>query len=180
MSGSSASLTAGSSSRLARNEQLMALCDRGLERCRSGNWKEGLVDLSWLIQSNKIRAGMPSTAYSYLGFGMAKYHKKVADGVRLCRYAIKIEFYQTENYINLAKTCMLNPRYRREAFEAVRDGLKIDPDNRELHNLQSALGRRKAPVLPFLSRSNPINKMLGSLRHALFAREAPATLVIDD
>ncbi len=180
MSGSSVSFTSGSSSRLARNEHLQALCQRGLDRCRSGNWKEGLVDLSWLVQSNKIRSGMPSTAYSYLGYGMARYHRKVADGVRLCRYAIKIEFYQTENYINLARTCMLNPRYRREAFEAVREGLKVDPDNAKLHELQSALGRRKSPVLPFLSRGNALNRLLGSIRHALFHREAPATLVIED
>ena len=181
MSGSSNHVTAGSSSRLARNEQLQALCQRGLDRCRAGNWKEGLVDLSWLIQSNKIRGGMPSTAYSYLGYGMARYHKKVADGVRLCRYAVKLEFYQTENYLNLAKTCMLSPNYRREAFEAVREGLKVDPDNMELHNLQSMLGRRKPPVLPFLSRGHFINRFLGSLRHALFSpTEIPATLEIED
>lgn len=181
MSGSSLQSAVGSSSRLARNEQLQALCQRGLDRCRSGNWKEGLVDLSWLIQSNKIRGGMPSTAYSYLGYGMARYHKKVADGVRLCRYAVKLEFYQTENYLNLARTCMLSPNYRREAFEAVREGLKIDPDNMELHELQTSLGRRKPPVLAFLSRSHPLNRLLGSLRHAMFHRaEKPATLVIED
>lgn len=181
MSGSSLQSEAGSSSRLARNEQLQALCQRGLDRCRSGNWKEGLVDLSWLIQSNKIRGGMPSTAYSYLGYGMARYHKKVADGVRLCRYAVKLEFYQTENYLNLARTCMLSPSYRREAFEAVREGLKVDPDNMELHELQTALGRRKAPVISFLSRSHPLNRLLGSLRHALFSRaEKPATLVFEE
>lgn len=184
MTGSSASRTSrtgGSSSRLARNEQLQALCQRGLDRCRTGNWKEGLVDLSWLVQSNKIRSGMPSIAYSYLGYGMAKYHKKVADGVRLCRYAIKIEFYQTENYVNLARTCMLSATYRREAFEAVREGLKVDPDCIELHDLQTALGRRKPPVLPFLSRSNGLNRFLGSVRHALFSGgERPATLEFEE
>ena len=157
----------GSSSRAARREQLTALCERGVERCRKGDWQEGLGDLAWIVAGNKIRGGMPSTAYSYLGFGMARFNKKIPEGVRLCKHAVRMEFYQTENYVNLARTCMLHDRYRRDAFEAVREGLKIDPDSPDLQDLHRILGMRRPPVLPFLARSNPLNRLLGSVRHAL-------------
>lgn len=171
---SSATLPSGTSSRAARREQLVALCERGVERCRNGQWQEGLGDLSWLVAGGKVRSGMPSAAYSYLGYGMARHHKKIKEGVRLCKHAVKMEFYQTENYINLARACMLHERHRRDAFEAVRSGLEIDPDNPELHELHRILGQRRAPVLPFLARSHPLNRILGSIRHALTGSKEPA------
>jgi hypothetical protein len=99
---------------------------------------------------------------------MARHHKKIKEGVRLCKHAVKLEFYQTENYINLAHACMLHDRHRRDAFEAVRAGIEIDPDNPELHELHRILGMRRSPVLPFLARSHALNKMLGGIRHGLF------------
>jgi hypothetical protein len=179
---SNAAVSGGSSTRSARKEQLYALCERGVDRCRHGEWQEGLSDLAWLVSGSKIRSGMPSAAYSYLGYGMARFNKKVTEGVRLCKHAVKLEFYQTENYINLARACMLHNRHRREAFEAVRDGLKIDPDNPELRELHRILGMRRPPVLSFLGRSNPLNRLLGSLRHAFGGKsaEVPPPPGLDD
>ncbi|MEM8933584.1 MAG: hypothetical protein AAGE94_20510, partial [Acidobacteriota bacterium] len=62
---------AGSSTRQARMAELTALCERGVERCRAGQWQEGLADLAWLADGKSVRSGMPSVAYSYLGYGLA-------------------------------------------------------------------------------------------------------------
>lgn len=160
----------GSTSRGPRRDYLNTIYERGLEHCRNGEWNEGLVDLAWLAEG-KWRQELPGLCYSYLGYGVAKYRNQIDNGIRLCRHAVKIEFYQPENYLNLARTYLLKSKYRREAFEAVRDGLKVDPDHPELLELHRSLGMRKPPVLPFLSRHNLINRICGWFRHQF--RKAP-------
>lgn len=149
--------------RKAQQDHLMAVCERGLEACRRGDYESGMVDLLWLIQGKQAK-NLPSAAYSYLGYGVARYKRNVAQGVRLCKHSIKLEWFQPDNYLNLARTCLLSDKYKREALEAVRDGLKVDPDHPELLNLYAELGVRRPPVLGFLPRGNFVNRMLGSLR----------------
>jgi hypothetical protein len=92
--------------------------------------------------------------------------------LKLCQHAVKMEFYQAENYLNLARTLLL-AGHRRPAVRAVADGLKVEPDNGQLLELQHEIGLRKRPVLSFLSRSNPINSLLGRIRHLLRPQRAP-------
>jgi hypothetical protein len=77
-----------------------------------------------------------------------------------------VEFYQAENYMNLARTSLL-ARDRKGAVKAVRAGLKIDRNNQHLLALYKELGIRSSPVLSFLDRKHPINQFLGRIRHAL-------------
>jgi hypothetical protein len=140
---------------------------RGLDLCRKGLWKEGIRLLAQISESAEPGSGgLPGRLYSYLGYGIAREERRVQEGLRLCQHAIKIEFYQSENYLNLAKTLLLADR-KGAAVRAVRDGLAIDQKNRELLTLRRDLGVRKSPVLPFLSRSNPFNVLLGRLRFNL-------------
>ncbi|MDA8016816.1 MAG: hypothetical protein MPN21_05140 [Thermoanaerobaculia bacterium] len=154
--------------RKAQQDHLATVCERGLEACRRGDFEAGMVDLLWLIQGKQAK-NLPSAAYSYLGYGVARYKRNVAQGVRLCKHAIKLEWFQPDNYLNLARSCLLSDRYKREAVEAVRDGLKVDPDHPELLALQTRLGHRRPPVLGFLPRSSILNRILGGLR-ASFSR----------
>ncbi len=147
-------------------EQLLAACERGLDLCRFGNFKEGMAELASLGDLTRVK-GIPSAYFSYLGYALAKQRNQIPQGIKLCRHAIKLEFFQTENYVNLARTCLLSESYRREAWEAVRDGLKIDPEHPELLELERQLGSRKPPVIRFLGRNNPLNRLLGSMRHLL-------------
>ena len=75
-----------------------------------------------------------------------------------------IAFYQPENYLNLARTQLL-ANDRRGAVSAIQGGLKIDPHQEDLLELQRQIGVRREPVLSFLSRDNLINRILGRLRH---------------
>lgn len=146
--------------------------NQGIESCRKGDWAEGLRHLAWIAEREEGTAEMPGLFYSYLGYAIALREQRIHEGLKLCRHSIKLEFYQTENYLNLARTCLL-AQDRAGAVQAVRAGLKIDA-NPQLLALQEELGIRGAPVLPFLSRMNFLNQLLGRMRHAFRGEPAAA------
>jgi hypothetical protein len=137
---------------------------RGLESCRRGDWNQGLRYLGRVAETGDSE--LPGVFYSYLGYGIALIERRVREGMRLCQHSVKVGFYESENYLNLARTCMLADD-RSGAVRAVRGGLKIDPQNTELRTLRKELGIRNAPVLPFLGRANPLNVFLGRVRFSL-------------
>lgn len=136
---------------------------RGIERCRQGDWETGLAFLGRVAEAE--HSALPGLFYSYLGYGIALRQRRVQEGLKLCRHSVKIQFYEPENYVNLARTCLLAGD-RPGAVRAVVDGLKVIRQHPTLLRLHRELGIRAAPVLPFLGRSNPLNLLLGRLRHA--------------
>lgn len=149
--------------RISRDEIASAL-HRGIDCCRRGDWDQGLLYLGRVAEASD-RSSLPGLFYSYLGYGIARCQNRVAEGLKLCEHSVKLEFYQPENYLNLARTCLLG-KDRPGAVRAIRRGLKIDSQHLELLALYRELGMREAPVLPFLQRSNPLNQILGRIRHA--------------
>jgi len=143
-----------------------------IDRCRRGAWREGLPALARIAEQEARPGGLPALVYSYLGYGIALRQQRIADGLKLCQHAVKMEFYQAENYLNLARTQMLADQ-RRGAVRSLSEGLRIEPDNEQLLELQRELGWRRRPVLSFLSRSNPINALLGRLRHLVIPDRPP-------
>ncbi|HEX9942566.1 MAG TPA: hypothetical protein VGG03_11145 [Thermoanaerobaculia bacterium] len=137
----------------------------GIDCCRRGDWNEGLRHLGRIAEAGEEAGTLPGVFYSYLGYGIALKDRRIREGLKLCRHSIQVEFYQAENYLNLARTCLL-ARDRKGAVQAVRAGLKVDRGNRELLVLYKELGIRSQPVLPFLSRANPLNQILGRIRYA--------------
>lgn len=144
----------------------LGVTQEGIELCRQGSWRQGLDLLRKVAEADDRSAELPGLFYSFLGFGIARFDRRVREGIALCQHAVKREFYQPENYVNLARTYLL-AEDRRRASETVLEGLKIDPDHRGLADLLEELGIRRRPVLPFLSRRNPLNYLLGKVRHAL-------------
>jgi hypothetical protein len=156
---------------------------RGIERCRQGDWEVGLsflgriaegcrqgdweVGLSFLgrIAEGERSSALPGLFYSYLGYGIALRQRRVQEGLKLCQHSVKIQFYEPENYVNLARTYLLAGD-RPAAIRAVLDGLRVIRHHPDLLRLHQELGIRAQPVLPFLGRSNPLNRLLGRLRHA--------------
>lgn len=142
-----------------------ALVERGIARCRKGEWERGLDDLGKLAR-NEHQGELPGVFYSYLGYGIARCRGQVHEGVRLCEHAVKVEFYNPENYLNLARTYLLADN-RRRAYKALTQGLRTDRRHTGLIALARQMGWRRRPVLPFISRDNPVNRFLGRLRHDL-------------
>lgn len=148
----------------AEEVNVSATLERGIRACREGDWEEGLALLGGLADRNI--QDLPGLFYSWLGYGIALHEKRYRDGLRLCEHAVKKQFYEADNFYNLARTRMLLDD-RPKAVDAVRQGLRLHPRHRGLRKLERTLGRRNRPVLPFLSRSNPLNRLLGKLRHDL-------------
>ncbi len=137
----------------------------------------------------QLRTGRPKEAYSvvlralsahpnhpiilsYYGWLQAVVDKKPRSGVTFCRRAFT-NFQTTDQhiassvypilYLNLGRTLLLSGR-KKEAVESFGRGLTYDRWHKDLKKEMSSLGTRKRPVLPFLSRSNPLNRLLGKLR----------------
>jgi tetratricopeptide (TPR) repeat protein len=93
-------------------------------------------------------------------------------GVMLCDQALRAGGPEPELLINQARVHLsLNQRER--AVKAVVRGLELYPDEPRLVAARDAMGIRRPPVLPFLSRKNPLNRMLGKIRHRWNQRGAP-------
>lgn len=137
--------------------------ERGIALCRTGDWDRGLHVLGRRVAE---QGRLSSRGYSYLGYGMAHRQRQVREGLKLCHHAVKLEFYQPDNLLNLARTQLLAGD-RRQAAASVRRGLAIDRDHPELLSLVEELGERRRPVIGFLSRGHFLNVVLGRLRHVV-------------
>lgn len=108
---------------------------------------------------------------SYYGCLVALVRNNPREGISICLNAIKLlnetmpfgsDFFHSAFYLNLGRAYLKGGK-KKEAISAFFQGLKNDTDNRDIHQELVKLGtRRKLPV-PFLKRSNPVNKYIGLL-----------------
>lgn len=105
---------------------------------------------------------------SYYGYLQAAVEKQYRSGVENCRRALILmedrsvqggKSIPTELFLNLGRAYIAAGR-RKQALESLIKGLKYDRNDDLLNELHSIGVRRKPPV-PFLDRSNPINKYIG-------------------
>lgn len=136
----------------------------------SGNKKSALNTLKEGLDS------FPSDPFllSFYGFLISSVEDNPVEGVKICKEAllqlnrtvpIGSEFYHPVFYLNLGKAYLTKSKF--EAINCFRNGLKNDPENKELVWELQKLGTRRKTAVPFLRRSNPINKYIG-----LFLRKA--------
>ncbi len=142
---------------------------RGLQLCRQNDWDRGLQLLSEAVEAPGGKE-LPGVIFAYLGYGLARYQRRMKDGLKLCEHAVKVQYYEPENHLQLARVQMLMSN-RRSAVSSIARGLKLDPAHRGLKELRVEIGVRKRPPIPFLGRSNPINVLIGRLRHSIRHRE---------
>jgi len=98
---------------------------------------------------------------SFYGMCSALRWGEIGFGIDLCTKAVKKEFYVPEHYINLARVYM-RAGNKKGAIIVLKKGLRIDPENDVIHEELVKLGVRKRPIIPFLNRSNPVNRFLGA------------------
>ncbi|MDD1632408.1 MAG: hypothetical protein LUP91_09395 [Methylococcaceae bacterium] len=110
---------------------------------------------------------------SYYGCLQAVVDKRYRSGVETCRKAIHMlkdqktfgqEVLYPVFYLNLGRAYIAASR-RKDAIDALSKGLKYDNTNSDLMRELKGLGVRKSPPVPFLDRSNPINKYIGMILH---------------
>jgi tetratricopeptide (TPR) repeat protein len=111
-------------------------------------------------------------AMSWYGVTLVLVERNINLGQSLCDQALR-GGPDPELLINLARV-HLALRQRERAVRAIGRGLELWPDHPALLSARRAMGTRSAPALPFLARSNPLNRMLGRLRHRLERRRSSA------
>ncbi|MBI5676192.1 MAG: hypothetical protein HZC48_10275 [Nitrospirae bacterium] len=108
---------------------------------------------------------------SYYGCLNSIVWKKHKEGIKMCRDAIKQldssvslekEVYYPAFYLNLGRA-YLGADKRRDAVAAFNLGLNADPKDQDIIKELKKLGSRRRLPVPFLKRSNPINKYIGLL-----------------
>ena len=127
---------------------------RGLNELAVGHGLSALVYFEKAVQIKEVPVYV-----SYLALCIAKERGQIRKAISLCEEAIKREPENPIHYLNLGKI-YLHAGDREAAIRAFRAGLKHEM-NREIINELIKLQTRKPPVIPFLSRNNPINKYLG-------------------
>jgi hypothetical protein len=158
--------------RAVRSEEFQQAL-QGIDQCRRGEWSDGIGRLAKAAASAE-RGTLPGTVFSFLGYGLALREGRIDEGLALCRHAVRLQLFEPENHLNLARTQLL-ANDRSGAYRTVREGLRVDRNDKQLQALRRTIGERRRPILSFLSRTHPINRALGRLRHALatFFRPQP-------
>jgi tetratricopeptide (TPR) repeat protein len=99
--------------------------------------------------------------FSYLAFCLAKERGQYKKAVALCRESISSDPDNQAHYLNLGRIYLLMGN-KPDAILVLREGLSRG-NSPELSEQLEKLGARRRPVIPFLKRSNPVNKFIGML-----------------
>lgn len=101
---------------------------------------------------------------SWYGLTLVLVEHNSSLGVLYCDQALRVAGPDPELHLNQARAHLaLGQRDR--AVKAIIRGLLAAPGHPALVAAQQAMGWRRKPVVPFLDRSNPLNRWLGRLRH---------------
>jgi hypothetical protein len=115
------------------------------------------------------RAPSDPRIQSWYGLTLVLVEKNSNLGMVLVDEAVRNTRPDPELVINQSRVAMaLGQRVR--AVRALERGLAIYPGQPDLIATREALGRRKRPVIPFLSRSNWLNRLLGRIHHGWLTR----------
>ncbi|MBI5100978.1 MAG: tetratricopeptide repeat protein [Nitrospirae bacterium] len=96
---------------------------------------------------------------SCLAYCIAKERGQFQMAISLCKRAIALEPDRSAHYLNLGRIYLMTGD-KPDAISTFRDGLRNEANTQIIAELDR-LGTRKAQVISFLKRSNPINIYLG-------------------
>lgn len=103
---------------------------------------------------------------SYYGLCLAQLHGRDQEAQEICREAADAEPYNPELWSNLARVALTRGD-RSLAYRAVVRGLQTGSSTRDLTGLQKKLGMRRPPVIRFLPRDHPLNRLAGQIANRL-------------
>jgi len=118
------------------------------------------------------RSANDPRAMSWYGVTLVLVERNSNLGISYCDQAVRMSGPSPELILNQARVHLaLNQRER--AYKAVQRGMALYPLDEQVRWAQEAMGWRRRPVLPFLSRRNFMNKYLGKLRHKWRKHRSP-------
>ncbi len=144
-----------------------SLIDKAHELMKAGDFESAQTVLEDAHDAEPDNARVQSS----LGLCIAKCSRQFERAVELCNAAAKLEFFNPEHYLNLARV-HLTFGFRAEGRRYLLRGQMIDPGNMEIAQALEDLGSRCDPILRFLPRGHRLNRWLGSARHVLVGETA--------
>jgi len=96
-------------------------------------------------------------------YGLSQVLNADSDGLLSCRDAASNEVFDGEVFLNLA-CAEWHSNNRKRAIDAIRHGIKIDADNKQLNRACAKLDCRRRCCFNFLPRSHKLNRFFGRLR----------------
>ena len=96
------------------------------------------------------------------GYGLTQVLNSDKNGLLMCRDAASNEVFDGEVFLNLA-CAEWHSDNRKRAVDAVRRGVKIDPDHKQLNRACAKLDCRKKCCFSFLPRGHKLNRLFGKM-----------------
>jgi tetratricopeptide (TPR) repeat protein len=164
--------TAGGSAESKRIDEVTPADYLRLVKAHLRNGKQ--KDAFRVLQQGSVMYPDDPVILSYYGCLQALVDKKHRSGVDTCKKAIILlkkkrssgeEVLYPIFYLNLGRAYIAAGK-KKDAIDAFEKGLQYDYGNSDLKKELRGLGTRKKPLVPFLDRSNPINKYIGILLHS--------------
>lgn len=170
-SGSSASLRRPAAApALGRDEELEQLLAEGAELHAQGQLEEAHAKFTL---AHRRRAADPR-CLAWYGLTLILVERNNNLGVRYCEEAIRGAGADAPiSWLNLSRA-FLALGYRDRAIRTLQRGLESVKEQQGLQEEISRLGTRRQPVIGFLHRSHPVNRVLGRLRHRILGGSSPA------
>jgi Flp pilus assembly protein TadD len=103
---------------------------------------------------------------SYAGLLAALAERRFGDAEVLCLEALGMQSTHPQMYLNLAEVYQSAGRPLK-AIDVLESGLVSAGRDFRIRHALERIGMRRRPVLSFLCRSHPVNRILGKLRHRL-------------
>jgi hypothetical protein len=135
----------------------------GLEAAAKRRWPEALAAFG----KSALSGGGPM-AISWLGYCVARERGQLAKGISLCRASLREEPRNPLHHLLLGRILLLGGD-KPGAIDSFLRGMECG-GSAELRADLAALGYRMPPVIRWLKRRNPINRVLGRLRSRLVER----------
>lgn len=110
---------------------------------------------------------------SYFGLACAFNKHEIGRGIDLCTTAIKRDPKNTLIYLHLGQI-YVEAGNRKGAIRTFMRGLQFDGDDKLLNKALVELGAKQKSTLPFLKRSNIINRRLGTFFRSTAAEKHSA------
>ena len=145
-----------------------ATFEDGLAAYRGGD----AVGAHTLFERSHRRAPTDARMMSWYGLTLVLVERNSNLGILYTDQALRIAGPEPELLLNQARAHLALGQ-RERAVKAIMRGLSASPLDPALKAAQSSMGWRRRPVIPFLGRSNPLNRWLGTLRHRWSRRLHP-------
>lgn len=139
-------------------EEKKNLLDQGYQLLRGGYPKLAIEPLEKILEDGER---MPM-CLSLLGLALVRSGGDKKRAFELCTEAVKIDKTEGQYYRNLAEVCQ-KAGSKARAIKAMQMGVAADKNNKALQDELKKFGERKSPPIPFLSRSNYFNKLIGRI-----------------